>query len=95
MNFHTFTLAEEGCVRLLVKNLSRGLPESVVRQKLESLNIRVQGVTQLRSGRRDQDPAKERPPTPTSLYYWREGLRCPKCVLSPNSATCESRLNRT
>jgi hypothetical protein len=38
--------------------------DSVVREELESLNIRVQGVMQLRSGRRDQDPAKDRPPTP-------------------------------
>jgi hypothetical protein len=40
------------------------MPESVVREELESLNIRVQGVMQLRTGRRDQDPAKDRPPTP-------------------------------
>ena len=64
MSFHTFTLPEDRCVRLLVKNLDRGMPESVVRQELESLNIRVQGVIQLRSGRRDQDPTKDRLPTP-------------------------------
>jgi len=29
-----------------VKNLGRSMPESVVREELESLNIRVQGVTQ-------------------------------------------------
>jgi hypothetical protein len=40
------------------------MPESVVREELESLNIRVQGVMQLRSGRRDQDPANDRPATP-------------------------------
>ena len=40
------------------------MPESVVREELEFLNIRVQGVTQLCSGRRDQDPAKDRPPNP-------------------------------
>jgi len=40
--------------------------ESVVRE-MESLNIRVQGVPQLRSSRRDQDPAKDRP-FPTLLY---------------------------
>jgi len=40
-------------VQLLVKNLGRGTPESVVWEELESLDIRVQGVTQLRSGRRD------------------------------------------
>ena len=40
------------------------MPESVVSEELESLKIRVQGVTQLRSGRRDQDPYNDRPPTP-------------------------------
>jgi hypothetical protein len=51
-------------VQLLVKKLGRGMPESVIRQELKSLNIRVQGVKQLRSGRRKQDPAKDLPPTP-------------------------------
>jgi len=64
VNFHTFTLPEDRCARLLVKNQGRGMPESVVREERESLNICVQGVTQLRSGRRDRDPYKDRPPTP-------------------------------
>jgi hypothetical protein len=51
-------------VRLLVKNLGKGMPESVVREELEALNIHVQGVTQLRSGRRDQDPTKDSHFTP-------------------------------
>ena len=67
VSFHT-TLPEDRCARLLVKNLGRGMPESVVREELETLGIHVLGVTQLRSGRRDQDPTKDRPPTPTSLY---------------------------
>jgi len=71
VSFHTFTLPEDSCLRLLVKNLARVMPESVVRDELESLKIRVQGVTQLRSGLRNQDPAKDRPPTPTSLFQWR------------------------
>jgi hypothetical protein len=57
VSFHTFTLPADRCVRLLLKHLGRGMPESVVREELESLNIRVQGVMQLRSGRRDQEPA--------------------------------------
>jgi len=61
---HTFTLQENRCARLLVKNLGRGMPESIAREELESRNICVQGVTQLRSGRRNPDPAKDRPPTP-------------------------------
>jgi len=67
VSFHTFTLPDDRCALLLLKNLGRGMPDSVVREKLESLNIRVQGVTALRSGRRDPNPAKYRPPTPTSL----------------------------
>ena len=81
-------------MRFLVKNLGRVMPESVVREELESLNIRVQGVTQLRSDRRDQDPAKDRPPTPTSLFRWREDLSCRKCDHSPNCAACECRWSR-
>jgi hypothetical protein len=47
VSFHTFTLPEDRCVRLLVKNLGTGMPESVVLEELESLNIRVQEVMQL------------------------------------------------
>ena len=63
LSFQIFTLPEDSCVRLLVKNLDRGIPESVVGDKLESLNISFQIVTQLSSGRRDQDRANDRPPT--------------------------------
>ena len=40
------------------------MPESVVREEPEVLGIRVQGIMQLRSGRRDQDATRDRPPTP-------------------------------
>jgi hypothetical protein len=53
VSFHNFTLPEDRCVRLLVKKLGRGMPESVVREELEAMDIHVQGVMQLRSGRRD------------------------------------------
>ena len=53
VRFHSFTLPEDRCVRLLVTDLGKGKRESVALEELESLNIRVQGVTQLRSGRRD------------------------------------------
>jgi hypothetical protein len=86
---HTFKLPEDHCVRLLVKNLGRDMPERVVREKLKSLNIRVQGDMQLQSGRLDQDPTKDRPPIPTSLTRWRVGLSCQKYVHSPNSEDCE------
>ena len=45
MSFYTFTLPDERCVRLLVKNLGKCMSESVVREELECLNIRVQEVT--------------------------------------------------
>jgi hypothetical protein len=63
VSFHTLKLPEIRCARLLVKNLGRGMPESVVRE-LEALGIHVQGVLQLRCARRDQDPPKDRPLTP-------------------------------
>jgi len=49
------------------------MPESVVREGLQSLNIRVQGVTQMRSGRRDQDPAKDRLPIPHFIVSVAQG----------------------
>jgi len=64
VSFHTFYLPEDRCVRLLVKNLSRHMPEDVIREELENLGICVQGVLQLRSGRRDQEAAKAHPLTP-------------------------------
>jgi hypothetical protein len=78
-----------------VKNLARGLPESVVWEDLEALDIYVQGVMQLRSGRRNQDPTRDRPLTPTSLYQWPECPRCLMCDLSPNSAIRECRWSPT
>jgi hypothetical protein len=43
VTFHTFTLPGNRCVWLLVKNLGRGMPESVVREELEAMDIYVQG----------------------------------------------------
>ena len=40
------------------------MSESVVRVEFEASDIHVQGIMQLRSGRRDQDPTKDRPLTP-------------------------------
>jgi hypothetical protein len=64
VSFHTFSLPEDGCVRLLLTNLGKQMPDSVVREELEALGIHVQGVLQLRSGRSDQNEARDRPPTP-------------------------------
>jgi hypothetical protein len=41
MRFHTFKLAEDQFVQLLVKKLGRGMLESVVRDEFESLDIHV------------------------------------------------------
>jgi hypothetical protein len=65
-------------VRLLVKNLGKRMPESVVRRELESLNIQLQGMIQLRSGRRDQDPAKYRTPTPHFIVRVARGCEVSK-----------------
>jgi len=51
-------------MRPLVMSLGRGLSESDVRQELVALDIHVQAVMQLHSGRRDQDPSKDRHLTP-------------------------------
>jgi hypothetical protein len=64
LRFHTFTLPEDRCLRLLVKNMGKGIPEIVVREDLESLDIHVQGIMQLGTAHRDQNPVKDRPPTP-------------------------------
>lgn len=64
ISFHTFSLPGDRGVRLLVKNLGKRMSETVVREELEVLGICVQGVLQLRFGRRDQDPDKDRSVTP-------------------------------
>jgi len=51
-------------VRLLSKNLGRQMPEDVVREELGTLDVCVQGVFQLRSGRRDQEASKASTLTP-------------------------------
>ena len=45
MGIHNFTHQEDRYARLLVKNLGSGMPDSAVREELETLDIRVQGVT--------------------------------------------------
>ena len=64
VSLHTFSLPEDRCVRLLSKNLGRQMPEDVVREELGTLDVCVQGVFQLRSGRRDQEASKARTLTP-------------------------------
>ena len=42
VSFHTYSLPEDRCVLLLIKNLGRRMPESVVLEELRSLDIHVQ-----------------------------------------------------
>jgi len=41
VSFHNFSLPEDCCVRLLVKNLGRHMPEDVGREELENMGICV------------------------------------------------------
>jgi hypothetical protein len=61
VSFHTVTLPEDSCARLLVKNLGSYAAE----RRQGGVGIPqhpCSGVTQPRSGRSDSDPAKDRPP---------------------------------
>ena len=93
MRFHNFTLPEERCVRLLVKNLGRGMPKRVLR--VEVLDIHVQAVKHLRSGLRYQNPAKERPLILHFIVSVARVLRCPGCVQSANPLVCGCWWSRT
>ena len=78
VSFHTFSLPEDRCVHLLVKNLGTRMPDSIVKEELEALGICVQGVLQLRSGRRDPDPEKDRPVTPPFIVSVARGPEAAK-----------------
>jgi hypothetical protein len=78
VSFHTFSLPEVRCISLLLKNLGKHMPESVVREELEILGIHVQGVLQLRSGRRDQDVTRDRPLTPHFIVSVARGAEAQK-----------------
>jgi len=95
VSFHTFTLPEDRCVRLLVKNLGRGMRESVVREELESRTFVSWVSHSCVPAVATRTPPRTVLAPPTSLYQWREVLRCRKYDLSPNSAACECRWNRT
>ena len=64
VSFHTFFLPEDRGVRLLVKDFGKTMTESVVHEEMAALSISVQGLMQLRSGRRSQNGAQDRPLTP-------------------------------
>jgi hypothetical protein len=63
VSFHTFSLPEDRCVRILLKKVGKRMPESEIKEELEALSISLQAVRQHRSKRRDQDPEKNRPLT--------------------------------
>jgi hypothetical protein len=46
LSFHK-SLVEDRCVRLLVKNVGKQMPEKDVRENLEALKIHVQDIMQL------------------------------------------------
>ena len=77
MTFYT-SLPENRSVRLSIKNLGRRMPERAVREELESLVISVQGVVQLRSGRRDQDQSTDRFSFPLSIVSVAQGPQVAK-----------------
>jgi hypothetical protein len=64
LSFHTFSLPEDQCVHLLLKNVGKRMPEAEIKEEPQALRKSVQAVMQLRSKRRDQDPEKDRPLTP-------------------------------
>jgi hypothetical protein len=64
VSFQTFSLPDDRCVRLLLKNVGKRMPVSEIKEELEALSISVQAVMQLRSNRRDYEPEKKRPLTP-------------------------------
>jgi hypothetical protein len=78
VSFHTFSLAEGRCVRQLLKNLGKHMPESVVREELENLGIHAQGFLQLLSGRCDQDVARDRPLTAHFIVLVARGAEAQK-----------------
>lgn len=47
VSYHTFSLPDDRCLLLLIKNVGRQMPEDVVWEELEALGICVQGVLQI------------------------------------------------
>jgi hypothetical protein len=89
MSFHTLSLPEDRCVRLLLKNLGKRMPEAEIKGELEALHIHVHAVMQLRSRRRDQDAEWTAPLHRTSLCPWHGAPMLKQCDLTSSSAVCE------
>jgi len=60
VSFHIFSLPEDCCVRLLVKNLGRQMSEGIVQEQMKTLVICTQGILQLCSGHSDQEASNVR-----------------------------------
>jgi hypothetical protein len=41
VSFQTFSLSEDGCVRLLVENLGKRMPKADIQEELKALRINV------------------------------------------------------
>jgi hypothetical protein len=67
VTFHTFALLEDRCVRLLVKNLGKLMPEDIVKEELEIFAVGLQAVLHLRSGCRGQETFNAQPLTPNFI----------------------------
>jgi hypothetical protein len=89
VSFHTFSLPEDRCLRLLVKNLGQRMPENAVREELESLNIQFQGSCSSDPAAATRTPPRTALPLLTSSFPWRGALRSSRFVQSPSSAVCE------
>jgi hypothetical protein len=53
VSFHNYSLPEDRCVPLLLKNLGKRMTEAEFKEEQEAFFISVQAVMQLRSKRRD------------------------------------------
>jgi hypothetical protein len=89
VSFHTFSLLEGSYVRLLVKNFGTRMPESVVREELESLNINIQEICSSDLATATRIPPMTALSQLSSSYYWRVDLICSGYDLSPSCAVCE------
>jgi hypothetical protein len=58
VSFHTFSLPEDLCMCLFLKNESKLISEAEIPEELEALLINMQGLMNLRSNQRDQDSEK-------------------------------------
>jgi hypothetical protein len=92
---HTFSLPEDTCVRLLVKNLGRYMLRTS-----SGGSWRIWASVSMGSYSSPRAAVTRRPPRlvplpRTLLYRWRGAPKWRKCAPSPSSAVCESRWRRT